>query len=67
MLIMTKYKEHAQQLYELTLPGIAMKSFSVTIRTFSKGLLTFDADFMASRHSDLSQLAQATVIGTFIQ
>ena len=50
---MTKYKEHAQQLYELTLPGIAMKSFSVSIRTFSKGLLTFDADLMASRHSDL--------------
>ena len=52
MLIMTKYKEHAQQLYELTLPGIAMKSFSVTIRTFSKGLLTFDADLRASKHSD---------------
>ena len=64
---MTKYKEHAQQLYELTLPGIAMKSFSVTIRTFSKGLLTFAADLRVSRHSDLSQLAQATVIGTFIQ
>ena len=42
-----------------------MKSFSVSIRTFSKGLLTFAADLRASRHSDflgLSQLAQATVI-----
>ena len=67
MLIMTKYKEHAQQLYELTFPRTAMKSFSVTIRTFSKGLLTFAADLRVSRHSDLSQLAQATVIGTFIQ
>ena len=36
--------------------------FSVSIRTFSKGLLTSAADLRASRHSDLSQLAQATVI-----
>ena len=39
-----------------------MKSFSVSIRTFSKGLLNFDADLRATRHSDLSQFAQATVM-----
>ena len=39
-----------------------MKSFSVSIRTFSKGLLTFAADLMASKYSDLSQFAQEKVI-----